>query len=86
MSKSTYSIIPVIRTCTYSNNSVIRTKIAFPLDLLTQLRQKHSPLFELQLFELIFIPLGANYRLNHPHLFELLLFGVRRVRTLIFCN
>ena len=47
-----YSRLPVIRTCTYSNNLVIRTEMAFPLDLLTQLRQKHSRLFELQLFEL----------------------------------
>ena len=47
-----YSRLPVIRTCTYSNNSVIRSEMAFPLDLLTQLRQKHSRLFELQLFEL----------------------------------
>ena len=46
-----YSRLPVIRTCTYSNNSVIRSEMAFPLDLLTQLRQKHSRLFELQLFE-----------------------------------
>ena len=29
----TYSRLPVIRTCTYSNNSVIRTEVAFPLDL-----------------------------------------------------
>ena len=39
-----------------------------------------------QLFEPIFIPLGANYRLNHPQLFEFLLLGDRRVRTLIFCD
>ena len=44
---SDYSRLPVIRNCTYSNNSVIRTEIAFPLDLLTQLRQNHSRLFEL---------------------------------------
>ena len=86
-----YSRLPVIRTYTYSNNSVIRTEIAFPLDLLTQLRQKHSRLFKLQLFEFqlfepIFIPLGANYRLNQPQLFEFLLLGYRRVRTLIFCD
>ena len=31
---------------------VIRSELAFPLDLLTQLRQKHSRLIELQLFEL----------------------------------
>ena len=49
---STYSRLPVIRTCTYSNYSVIRTEIASPLGLLTQHRQKLSRLFELQLFEL----------------------------------
>ena len=38
-----------------------------------------------QLFEGTSIPLGSNYRLNHPQLFEFLLLGDRRVRTLIFC-
>ena len=46
----------------------------------------NSSYLNFQLFEPIFIPLGAHYGLNHPHLFELLLLGVRRVRTLIFCN
>ena len=39
-----------------------------------------------QLFEAISIPLGTNYSLNHPQLFEFFLFGDRRVRPLIFCD
>ena len=48
-----YITLPVIRTCTYSNNSVIRTEIAFPLDLLSQLRvdYSNSSYSNFQLFE-----------------------------------
>ena len=35
-----------------------------------------------QLFEAISVPPGANQRLKHPHLFEFLILGDRRVRTL----
>ena len=47
-----YSGHPVIRTCTYSNNSFIRSKMAYSLNQLTKLRQQHSQLSEFQLFEL----------------------------------
>ena len=36
--------------------------MAFPLDLLTQFRQKLSQLFELQLFEVAFFPFGPDFR------------------------
>ena len=70
--------LPGIRTCTYSRVSVIRSYMAFPLDLLTKLRQKPSLLFEIQLFESSvirsgFSPRGARFRLNSPQLFEVTL-------------
>ena len=82
-----YSRLTVIRTYTYSNNSVIRTEIAFPFDQLIQLCNSgkdtlgysNSSYSNFQLFE----P-RASYRLNHSQLFDFLLLGDRRVRTLIF--
>ena len=39
-----------------------------------------------QLFEAMSIPLGANYRLNHPPLFDFFFLEDKLVRTLIFCD
>ena len=48
---SLYSRLPVIRTPTYSNISIIQSDFLFPIDLLTKFRQKLPQLFKLQLLE-----------------------------------
>ena len=84
-----YIRLQVIRTCTYSNNLVIQSEMAFYLDLLTQLRQKHSWLFDFQLFELSvirsnFYSLLGQFRLKSPSVIQIFPLGDCRVRTLIF--
>ena len=84
---SKYSRLPVIRTCTYSNNSVIRTEIAFPLDLLTQTQAKTLSVIRTFSYSNRFLfPLGpivGEITLSYS---IFLLLGDRRVRTLIFCD